>query len=92
MKKLVTVMLDKERTLKFNLNALILAEKITGKKLASLGQDANGFDLEFLRGMLFAGLTHEDKVITLEEVGDMIDMENMEDVTNKLGEAMQSLK
>ena len=85
-------MLDKERVLKFNLNALILAEEITGKKLASLGEDANGFDLSFLRGMLFAGLTHEDKELTLEQVGDMIDMENMEDVTTKLGEAMQSLK
>lgn len=92
MKKVVTITLDKERTLKYNLNALICAEEITGKKLASLGEDANGFDLSFLRGMLFAGLKHEDKELTLEQVGDMIDMENMEDVTNKLGEAMQSLK
>ena len=90
--KLVVITLDKERILKFNLNALILAEEITGKKLASLGTDADGFDMVFLRGMLFAGLKHEDKELTLEQVGDMIDMDNMEEVTTKLGEAMQSLK
>ena len=91
-KKIVTIRLDKERILKFNLNALILAEEITGKKLASLGADTNGFDLAFLRGMLYAGLKHEDSELTLEQVGDLIDMDNMEEVTNKLGEAMKGLK
>lgn len=92
MKKLVKINLDKERTIKFNLNALITAEKITGKKLSELGDSKDSFDLEFLRGMLFAGLSHEDKDLTVEAVGEMIDMDNLEDVTNKLGEAMNSLK
>lgn len=92
MKKVVVVNLDKERHLKFNLNALILAEEITGKKLAELGEKKENFDLAFLRAMLYAGLKHEDKELTLEEVGDLIDMDNMEEVTEKLGEAMQGLK
>ncbi|HID0815697.1 TPA: hypothetical protein ACXNW8_001306 [Clostridium botulinum] len=92
MQKIVTVTLDKERHLKYNLNALILAEKITGKKLSELGKKKDNFDLEFLRGMLYAGLKWEDKELTLEEVGDSIDMDNLEEVTNKLGEAMQGLK
>lgn len=92
MKKVVTVNLDRERHLKFNLNALILAEEITGKKLAELEKDKGAFDLAFLRAMLYAGLKHEDKELTLEEVGDLIDMDNMEDVTEKLGEAMKGLK
>lgn len=91
-KKIVAVMLDKERHLKFNLNALIMAEKITGKKLSEMGEDKAEFGLEFLRAMLYAGLIHEDKELTLEEVGDMIDMDNMEEVTEKLGEAMSGLK
>lgn len=92
MKKIVVITLDKERHLKFNLNALILAEEITGKKLSQLGENKEGFDLAFLRGMLYAGLKWEDKELTLEEVGDLIDMENMELVTEKLGDAMQGLK
>ncbi|MPM81674.1 hypothetical protein SDC9_128731 [bioreactor metagenome] len=42
--------------------------------------------------MLFAGLRHEDKELTLEEVGDLIDFDNLEEVTTKLGDAMQGLK
>lgn len=90
--KIVTITLDKERHLKFNLNALILAEQCTGKKLSELGERKDSFDLSFLRAMLYAGLKWEDKELTLEDVGDMIDMENLEEVTNKLGEAMQGLK
>lgn len=92
MKNLVDIILDKERHLKFNLNALILAEKITGKKLSELGNNEQAFDLEFLRAMVFVGLLSEDKDLTIEQVGELIDMENIEYVANKLGEAMQSLK
>lgn len=92
MKKITVINLDKERHLKYNLNALITAEKITGKKLAELGGDKGGFDLEFLRAMLYAGLIWEDKELTIDDVGDLIDMENLEYVTDKLGEAMQGLK
>lgn len=90
--KLVSIELDKVRHLKFNLNALILAEKTTGKKMAELGNTEGGFDMEFLRAMMYAGLKHEDKKLTLEDVGDMIDFNNLEEVTNKLNEAMQGLK
>lgn len=92
MKKITVINLDKERHLKYNLNALITAEKITGKKLAELGGEKGSFDLEFLRAMLYAGLIWEDKELTLEDVGDLIDMENLEYVTDRLGEAMQGLK
>jgi hypothetical protein len=91
-RKIVAIELDKERHLKFTLNALIIAEGITGKKLADLGDDKGAFDLTFLRAMLYAGLVWEDKALTLDEVGDLIDMDNMDVVTAKLGEAMQSLK
>ncbi|MCW6094547.1 hypothetical protein LAV60_15355 [Clostridium sporogenes] len=92
MKKIIVINLDKERHLRYNLNALILAEKTTGKKLTELGKEKDTFDLEFLRGMLYAGLKWEDKELTLEEVGDFIDMDNLEYVTGKLEEAMQGLK
>lgn len=91
MKKIVTINLDKERHLKFTLNALIIAEKLTGKKLTEMGKE-NNFDLEFLRAMLYAGLIHEDKELTLDEVGDFIDFENMNEVVEKLNEAMNGLK
>ena len=92
MKKIVAIELDKVRHLKFNLNALITAESITGKKLSELSSEGGSFDLSFLRALLYAGLKWEDKELTLEDVGDLIDMDNLEFVTEKLGEAMQGLK
>lgn len=89
--KVVTIQLDKERHIKFNLNALILAEKLTGTKMTDLGKNGD-FDMAFLRGMLCAGLNHEDKELTVDQVGDMIDFDNLEEVTSKLGEAMSGLK
>lgn len=92
MTKIVVINLDKERHLKFNLNALIIAEKITGKKISELGAEDGGMDLEFLRAMLYAGLKWEDKELTLDSVGDYIDMDNLGEVSEKLGEAMGGLK
>lgn len=92
MNNLITVDLDRTRTLKYTLNALILAESLTGKKLSDMGEDKSGFDLSYLRAMLFAGLVWEDKDLTIETVGDLITMDNLETVAEKLGEAMGGLK
>lgn len=91
-KKVISVNLDKERHLKFNLNTFIIVEELTGKKLADLQGDNGGFDFKYLRALLYAGLKHEDKELTLEDVGELIDMDNMETVTSKLEEAMGGLK
>lgn len=88
-KKIVTLELDKERHLWFNLNALITVEKETGVKLSEL---SDGMGLDVLRAMLFAGLKWEDKDLTLEYVGELIDFENMQEIMDKLGVALDGLK
>lgn len=94
--KIVVVNLDKERHLRFNLNALVLLEKETGRSMSDLVPDEktgkNGFDMEMLRALLYAGLKWEDKELTIELVGDMIDFDNMNEVSEKLGEAMEGVK
>lgn len=88
-KNLVVIDLDKERHLYFNLNSLIMVERLTGKKVADLGEDLG---LETLRALLFAGLMWEDKKLTVETVGDLIDFNNLSEVVEKLGSAMKDLK
>ncbi|MFT8313245.1 MAG: hypothetical protein ABF633_03205 [Clostridium sp.] len=94
--KIVVVNLDKERHLRFNLNALVLLEKETGRSMSELVPDEksgkNGFDMEMLRALLYAGLKWEDKDLTIDAVGDMIDFDNMNEVSEKLGEAMEGVK
>jgi len=85
----VTIMLDKERTLKFTLNTLIDVEDALGFSLASLGDNIS---IRVMRTLLTAGLRHEDKELTEEMVGEYITMDNMEDVQKALASAMGDTK
>lgn len=83
-KKLVQITLDKERNLYFNLNSFRILEKEFGIQLDKLGENIG---LETIQALLYVGLRHEDKTLTFEEVGDMVDFGNMADVNEKLTKA-----
>lgn len=82
---LVKVMLDKERTLKFDLNALVDVEDNLGFSLAEL---EDKMSIKTLRVLLHAGLQHEDPELTLQDVGRMIDFENLSEVQEALSKAL----
>lgn len=82
----VKITLDKERNIYFDLNALVRLEEL-GVDVATLG---NGVKMSQIRAILFAGLMHEDKELTLEEVGALVTMENMSEVSEAIGKAMQA--
>lgn len=86
----VKIMLDKERTLKFDLNALIDVEDELGFPLAELGE--RGVTIKALRSLLFAGLSHEDSELTVRQVGSLITMDNIGEVQDALTKAMGSVK
>lgn len=83
-KKLVSITLDKERNLRYTLNSFRLLEKEFGVKLDQLGENIN---LETIQALLYVGLRHEDKTLTFEEVGDMVDFGNMAEVNEKISQA-----
>ena len=87
-KKLVPIKLDKVRHLYYNLNALEIIEDLTGKPIDQVGESVN---MKTLKVLVYAGLIFEDKNITLEEVGDMIGFEDIEAVSNAIGEAFKGL-
>lgn len=82
---LVKVMLDKERTLKFDLNALVDVEDNLGFSLAEL---EDKMSIKTLRVLLHAGLLHEDPELTQQDVGRMIDFENLAEVQDALSKAL----
>lgn len=90
MKKVVTIKADKARNLKYGINGMIELEKELGKPLTALSTDA--FSLSDLRTMLYVGLKWEDKELTHETVGEIMDIviedEGMEYLSEKLGEAI----
>lgn len=81
----VKITLDKERTIKFTLNALIEVEDGLGHSLTELSDNVS---IRAVRTLLTAGLRHEDAELTEQYVGDLITMDNMAEVQEALGKAM----
>lgn len=77
----VTIQLDKERHLRYDLNALAeIGDQLDIKlRLDHLGEDLLGtpLPLSSLRVILWAGLRHEAADLTVEDVGAMVDHNNI---------------
>lgn len=88
-KKMVTINLDKERHLYFTLNSLELIEDMTGTSVDKIGENMN---MKTLKVIVYAGLVHEDKALTVNEVGELIGVEKIEEVSKAVAEAFKVLK
>ena len=87
MKKGVTIQLDKARTLRYGINALAKIEDIIGRPI--MGLDLEKLGIKELLAIVYAGLYHEDKTLTVEKVGDLIDdYSDLNEIADKLGEAL----
>lgn len=85
---LVPIQLDKPRHLKLSLNAMIKFQEETGKSLKD--GTLEDVTLEDLRALLWACLLHEDKTLTLDEVGEMVDMTTIFLIEASLNAAMEA--
>lgn len=87
--KTVPITLDKDRTLKFDLNAFCLAEEKSKTSLQEI-VDRDRMSMTELRAYLWAGLVHEDADLTLEQVGALVSLANMGEVGAKILEAISA--
>jgi len=83
--KMISIDLDKPRNLLYNLNAMVAYERATGKNFLAIGKEDISATLVMV--VLWAGLIHEDKTLTVEQVGAMIDADNMLTIQQKIVEA-----
>lgn len=88
-KNMVKIVLDKERNLYFNLNSLEIIEELTGKTIDKVTQNLN---MKSLKAIVYAGLVHEDKSLTVEAVGEMIGFDDISRVSEAIGQAFGGLK
>ena len=86
---MVKITLDKERNLYFNLNSLEIIEELTGKSIDKITENMN---MKSLKAIVYAGLVHEDKSLTVEAVGEMIGFNDISRVSEAIGEAFGGLK
>lgn len=75
----VEVELDGIKILKYNTNALVAIEEAMDVHVDEIGMVlAAGVGIKDIRKLLWAGLLHADKKLTLDEVGDMMDIADAE--------------
>jgi hypothetical protein len=80
---IVEIELDKVRHLRMDFNALAQAEEVTGKSFLN-GIAWQGMTVKDYRALIWACLLHEDPELTLEAVGSMVHVGNVEYVTGCL--------
>ena len=88
----ITIIADKTRVLRFSINSMIEYKQTKGEDIMkAIARLDDGFDLEFLRYMFYLGLKWEDKELTEEQTGEVLDVlfeeKGIEYVAEILGEA-----
>ena len=78
-----------ERTIKFTLNAMAELEDRYGSVDEAFKQLDNN-SIKAVRCILWAGLTHEDPDLTEQQVGNLIDIQYMQDLMASLGSAFDA--
>lgn len=78
-----------ERTIKFTLNALAELEDRYGSVDEAFRQLDNN-SIKAVRCILWAGLIHEDPDLTEQQVGNLIDIQYMQELMASLGEAFDA--
>ena len=88
-KSVPLVLMDgKERHLRFTLNALAELEDKYGSVEAAFNKVEQENSVAALRFVLWAGLSWEDDELTERTVGDLIDLNYMQEMIEKLGNAL----
>lgn len=88
MAKTAVITLDKERTMKYPVFSLIRLQKETGIKLTDLSDPEKAQDLEVIVSLIWAGLIHEDRELTIEDVGNMLDLSDLTEVSTVMAEVL----
>jgi hypothetical protein len=83
----IYIELDKKRQLKFTLNAMAELEDKYGTIDDAMKKLDSG-SMKAIRFMLWAGLMHEDDALTETQVGDMLEMQDLQEIAEKLNKTM----
>lgn len=87
--KSIPIQLDKKRHLKFDLNAFVELEE----KFGSIGAAFEALEKGSIKGvrtLLWAGLVHEDPELTERDVGALVTVEKLSEVTAMITQAVNA--
>ncbi len=83
----VSLVLDKPRTIKFDLNAFAVLEDKYGSMEKAFQAMQSG-SIKAARTLLWAGLLHEDENLTERQAGGMVTLARMEEVMDSVTKAL----
>lgn len=86
-KPAVSIELDKERHLKYTLNAFAEMEDRYGSVDAALEVVKNN-NMRAIIFIIWCGLIHEDETLTEKQVGNMVEIDQLQDIVGKLNDAI----
>ena len=88
MSQYVPIELDKTRNLRIGFKAASIIEESFNKPLSAI--DFEELTIKELATLIYAGLIHEDKELSVEKVIDLIDEHsNLTEISEKLGKAIE---
>ena len=82
----VKITLDRERTMRFDMNAMVDFEAVSGKNVLKMNWQT--MNITDIRSLLWACLHGEDKSLTLEGAGSILSLATLDELTAKLQEAI----
>lgn len=85
----ITLLDGVERTLRFTLNAMAELEDKYGSVDAAFAELDKG-SIKAVRFILWAGLMHEDPNLTEQQVGNLIDIQYMQELMNSVETALDT--
>lgn len=88
---LVRIELDKERHLRFDLNAIVALDEATGINLLAPGTELGADQLykpRVLRAFVWAALLHEDPDLTVLEVGSWLTMPRIQEIATAVWQSI----
>lgn len=81
----------KTRHIRYTFNALVTLEDELGIPISEIGEIMSGsVSLKNLRRLIWAGLIHEDKDLTQEEVGEFLSLADITEIADKLARAFEA--
>lgn len=83
----ITINLDKERHIKFDLNAFCELEDRFGDIQIAF-ESLQKMSMKSIRTLLFVGLSHEDETLTEKTVGSLITMDNINNIADIISSVM----
>jgi hypothetical protein len=84
----ISIKLDKERHLSFDLNALCELEEKYETLAKALNVISSSPSMKDIRYILYLALAHEDEELTEKQVGKLITINNVNEVIDALGESL----